>query len=196
MPPKKGEELKLPEPSFVLESEPVSFFDKKFVPLSLYYKEINPDDLALNFIKLEHPGRAETILQDHQKKLKDEVERKEHERKIERVVQKARKEGRSESDCRKIREDEYTKFEMEKIIQVLEKPALDLDVRLKKQQEWQVLHQKLWFKAHRRYDKERCNELAKPVDKWRVLRQLIGLYKEFQHDRVLERIIRTEIAKS
>lgn len=54
----------------------------------------------------------------------------------------------------------------------------------------------MWFKAHRRFDKERCNELAKPVDKWRVLRQLIGLYKEFQHDRVLERIIRTEIAKS
>lgn len=48
-------------------------------------------------------------------------------------MQKARKEGRSESDCRKIREDEYTKFEMEKIIKVLEKPALDLDVRLKKQ---------------------------------------------------------------
>ena len=43
---------------------------------------------------------------------------------------------------------------------------------------------------------DRITRLAKPIDKWKLGKQLLELRKEFGHDRCLERMIKQEFAKN
>ena len=47
-------------------------------------------------------------------------------------------------------------------------------------------------KEKKDFNVKRMEELAKPKDKWKKGRVLRELYKEFPHDRVLERMIKEE----
>lgn len=48
------------------------------------------------------------------------------------------------------------------------------------------------IKEKKNFDAKRMEELSKPKDKWKKGRVLKELYREFPHDRVLERMIKEE----
>lgn len=63
-----------------------------------------------------------------------------------------------------------------------------------KEEDIENLASQLNTEPKRKPDTARIERLAKPKDKWKVGKQLLKLYKDYPHDRVLERMIKQEFA--
>jgi hypothetical protein len=101
---------------------------------------------------------------------------------LNKKIEKARAVGKTETDIVKIKSD----FEVREKIRVAKEEG--------KQEDIENLALQLNVEPKRKPDTARIERLAKPKDKWKVGKQLLKLYKDYPHDRVLERMIKQEFA--
>jgi len=120
--------------------------------------------------------------------MKDQADKQESQQNLtvlQKRLDRAQKQGKTAEEIQKIK----TEYEIHEKIRIASKEGKLEQVdstyaELEKQ------------KPKRKPDMARFERLAKPKDKWKLGKQLLKLYKDFPHDRVLERMIKEEFASN